>query len=116
MIDNLSVKRTGKESIDLSWQCSDDNMEIAVFHGHSPDAIDGQTAVHRTNGSGSQNLPNLDPQKPHFFELMAGSGQRLTAGERRVPLEGAVNFRDLGGYETADGRRVLNSLLRELLT
>ncbi len=26
--------------------------------------------------------------------------------ERRLPLEGAVNFRDLGGYETADLRRV----------
>ena len=26
--------------------------------------------------------------------------------ERRLPLEGASNFRDLGGYETADGRRV----------
>lgn len=25
--------------------------------------------------------------------------------ERHIPLEGAVNFRDLGGYETADGRR-----------
>ncbi|CAN0386917.1 unnamed protein product, partial [Laminaria digitata] len=26
--------------------------------------------------------------------------------ERRLPLEGASNFRDLGGYVTADGRRV----------
>ncbi|MEK9946471.1 MAG: tyrosine-protein phosphatase [Alphaproteobacteria bacterium] len=26
--------------------------------------------------------------------------------ERRLPLEGASNFRDLGGYETEDGRRV----------
>ncbi len=25
---------------------------------------------------------------------------------RRLPLEGAVNFRDLGGYETEDGRKV----------
>ncbi len=25
---------------------------------------------------------------------------------RRIPLDGAVNFRDLGGYETADGRRL----------
>jgi len=25
---------------------------------------------------------------------------------RHIPLEGAVNFRDLGGYEAADGRRV----------
>ncbi len=26
--------------------------------------------------------------------------------DRHIALEGAVNFRDLGGYETADGRRV----------
>lgn len=26
--------------------------------------------------------------------------------DRRLPLEGAVNFRDLGGYETEDGRKV----------
>jgi protein tyrosine/serine phosphatase len=26
--------------------------------------------------------------------------------DRRIPLEGAVNFRDLGGYLTADGRRI----------
>jgi protein-tyrosine phosphatase len=26
--------------------------------------------------------------------------------DRRLPLEGAVNFRDLGGYETEDGRKL----------
>jgi protein tyrosine/serine phosphatase len=26
--------------------------------------------------------------------------------DRRIPLEGAVNFRDLGGYQAADGRRI----------
>ena len=26
--------------------------------------------------------------------------------QRRIPLEGCVNFRDLGGYPTADGRKV----------
>lgn len=29
-----------------------------------------------------------------------------TTGERRIALEGAPNFRDLGGYPTADGRHV----------
>jgi protein-tyrosine phosphatase len=28
------------------------------------------------------------------------------APERHIPLDGAVNFRDLGGYETTDGRRI----------
>jgi len=35
-------------------------------------------------------------------EAEAGAG---SARERRIALEGAVNFRDLGGYATADGRR-----------
>ena len=26
--------------------------------------------------------------------------------QRRIPLEGCLNFRDLGGYPTADGRAV----------
>ena len=30
----------------------------------------------------------------------------MTAPQRRTPLEGASNFRDLGGYEAADGRTV----------
>jgi len=34
---------------------------------------------------------------------MKGNGE---PGGQRLPLEGAVNFRDIGGYETADGRPV----------
>ncbi len=30
----------------------------------------------------------------------------MAAGLRRIPLSGAVNFRDLGGYATTDGRRL----------
>ena len=32
--------------------------------------------------------------------------QSSASGERRIALEGAANFRDLGGYATADGRHV----------
>jgi len=106
LLQNVTVLRTGENSIDLSWQCSGDSLKVRVFHGHSADTIDRHTAVCRATGSSCQHLNNLDARKPHFFELVTGSGQRLVAGERRVPLEGAVNFRDLGGYETADGRRL----------
>ncbi len=41
-----------------------------------------------------------------FFRLVSNSGESLTVSIRRLPLEGAPNFRDLGGYRTADGRRL----------
>ncbi len=34
------------------------------------------------------------------------SGARFLTSERRMPMEGAVNFRDIGGYPTTDGRQV----------
>lgn len=39
-------------------------------------------------------------------QTSAVSGAQTTTGERRIILEGAANFRDLGGYPTADGRHV----------
>lgn len=34
-----------------------------------------------------------------------------TGDRRRIPLEGATNFRDLGGYATADGRRIREGMV-----
>lgn len=38
--------------------------------------------------------------------VAAALTSRLPRMERVIPLEGGLNFRDLGGYETRDGRRV----------
>ena len=37
---------------------------------------------------------------------MSGARQPLESRERRLQLDGPVNFRDIGGYPTADGRSV----------
>ncbi|MEM7113252.1 MAG: tyrosine-protein phosphatase [Chloroflexota bacterium] len=45
--------------------------------------------------------------RPYFaLEFQGGpyDGQRLIVAERILPLEGVPNFRDIGGYETANGR------------
>lgn len=42
----------------------------------------------------------------HYFHLEPRAGEALTAAQRDVPLEGGTNFRDMGGYRAADGRRV----------
>lgn len=37
---------------------------------------------------------------------MPGMDESVTSREQRLPLDGAINFRELGGYVTADGRRL----------
>jgi protein-tyrosine phosphatase len=42
--------------------------------------------------------------RPYF--ILDLDGRRLVVAERTLPLAGGVNFRDLGGYRTGDGRAV----------
>ena len=51
-------------------------------------------------------LGAFDPRFRHVLALEDESGQRIEIAERKLPLEGPRNFRDLGGYPTRDGRRV----------
>jgi len=48
---------------------------------------------------------------PSFFILTLSAGtlqaQIADSSLRRIPLQGAVNFRDVGGYTTTDGKKVV---------
>ena len=55
---------------------------------------------------GCVKITGLDPASRHYFHVRDEDGNRFMTAERRVPLEGAVNFRDIGGYKTVDGREV----------
>jgi protein-tyrosine phosphatase len=47
------------------------------------------------------------PAGERAYVLLRGAdGGEVRAAERVLPLQGATNFRDVGGYRTADGRRV----------
>lgn len=72
--------------------------------GESPDEADGHEVAH--DGSGEARLGDLDPAVRHYVHLHHGDAPVAVAAERLVPLEGTLNFRDLGGYRTADGRQV----------
>lgn len=53
-------------------------------------------------------LPAADRQ---WFRLVPDEGDPLTLADRSLHLEGAANFRDVGGYRTADGRWVKMGVL-----
>ncbi|MFO7860113.1 MAG: tyrosine-protein phosphatase [Desulfosalsimonas sp.] len=81
-----------------------ENADISVYAGTHPEAIDRSESVVRSK-DGCAQVSGLDPDLRYYFELDAGNHRMITAA-RRVHLDGAVNFRDIGGYETTDGQRV----------
>ena len=105
-LKNVTLVRTGDDSVEISWNVSDKLREFTVYAGESPDHIDRLNPVSFSHGSRSAKISGLDPQLRYYFEVVPDHGSKIIISERRVPLEGSVNFRDLGGYETSDGRQV----------
>jgi len=101
-----SVERRPDGGFLLRWGAEARGLLVSVHAGPSPEAIDYGRALARTRDREAA-TPALDPGRRHYFGLLPEGGARpLVVAERRLPLEGARNFRDLGGYATRDARRV----------
>lgn len=105
-LNNVSLIRTDGGSVEISWNFSDKLREFVVYAGESPDHIDRQNPVSISRANSPAKISGLDPDTRYYFELVPNKGSTVVISDRRVPLQGSVNFRDLGGYETSDGRRV----------
>lgn len=97
------VQVTGDEqgNLRVSWRLSGDGpVELAI--GPSPDAIDRDHPIARVENRTQVVLPAPGPGR-HYVSLTPSGGSPVVAAERLLRLDGARNFRDLGGYPTADG-------------
>ncbi|MDR1089860.1 MAG: tyrosine-protein phosphatase [Prevotella sp.] len=73
-----------------------------LYAGTSFESINRKTPILTGNGSGIFPL-NVSRSIRIYFEL-AGETERILLAERHLPMAGGYNFRDLGGFETKDGR------------
>src|SRR5215217_6236287 len=97
----LHVEREGDELF-VTWAPATPGDRLVV--GPSADEADGADVP---PDDGATRISGLDPAVRHYVHLHPGDGGPVVvAGERLVPLEGTLNFRDIGGYPTSDGRRV----------
>ncbi|HMQ25573.1 MAG TPA: tyrosine-protein phosphatase [Acidimicrobiales bacterium] len=97
----LLVEREDGELV-VRWAPAGPGDRLVV--GESPEEAAGHEVDH--DGSGEVHLRGLDPSVRHYVHLHHGDEPVAVAAERLVPLEGTLNFRDLGGYRTVDGRQV----------
>jgi protein-tyrosine phosphatase len=86
----------------VAWE-RDGEDPVAVAWSPEPGAT-GEVLTTVEDGS-TVTVDDPAPGARAFFTLTAGDAS-ITVAERRIPLAGAPNFRDLGGYETEDGRHV----------
>jgi len=98
VLEDVAVQRHGRTTFHIRWQETADSVairyedEVMTVSGAQETVVEIGTAVH-----------------PIFTLSFRGGvwhGRTLAVAERAVPLQKVVNFRDIGGYGTGDGRTV----------
>jgi protein-tyrosine phosphatase len=109
-----SVERTSEDDYRIRWDGTSRGQRIAIYMTDNPANLYDNSLhslkdlcappIHSTDREIV--IANPDREVRHYFFLQPESGKPIVLAERKVPLEGTPNFRDLGGYETAAGRRL----------
>lgn len=105
------VQRISRKRVQIRWPASFTTGPVLIYAGATPETIDRSALLARKTGGIAKLTSAVHPliEAGHrlYFELVAvEGGASVVTAERRLPLEGADNFRDLGGYRTTDGRYV----------
>ncbi|MET0460084.1 MAG: tyrosine-protein phosphatase [Ilumatobacteraceae bacterium] len=105
VVTDVSVERSDDGRLVIGWALTGPDVGVDVAMGSRPDLIDHGHAVTVAAGERSVHVAHPPGARAYVSVSPSDGGSGLVGAERRVVLEGAVNFRDLGGYVTADGRR-----------
>ncbi|HKW62736.1 MAG TPA: tyrosine-protein phosphatase [Candidatus Acidoferrum sp.] len=89
----------------IDFQASPGAMPVEVFASSRPDHMDSAKSIF-TIREAPADVSVPEPSGRVYFHLKPTAGPIRVVSVRRLPLEGAKNFRDLGGYRTTDGSYV----------
>lgn len=106
-MDSLHAIRVEAEGdgLRIEWDAAYTGGPVDVHAARTPDAFDPARPLVRA-ARGCARLPADCANPRHYFRLVPADAEPIIVARRDVPLDGCVNFRDLGGYRAADGRRV----------
>lgn len=107
---NLKCKQTGADEYQLTYDFTGETRSVTIAAGSDPNNASTSALITET-GKSSITLHAGRPGERVYFFLKANTGERREVSIRHLPLEGTPNFRDLGGYQTTDGRFVRWGLL-----
>lgn len=87
-----------------AWLSVEKNGEWYVFAGRTPETVDFSKPLLSGEKAGKYPLDVPDSVRT-YFQFVTPEGKAILA-ERRLPMKGGYNFRDLGGYKTREGKYV----------
>ena len=107
MCDVKKVRVALEENGDyvIKWRTMTPGLSVTVYSGKSVTDIDFDKPL-ATTSEMEVSIAGLNGCFRHYFYLRWENAEGVLAGERRLPFAGTKNFRDLGGYRAADGRRI----------
>jgi protein-tyrosine phosphatase len=95
----------GRETYRLDYRVSGEAGAVEVWVSSRADRIDSARPVLEIQQPPAEVSVAGRPGRV-YFHLKPAVGAVRVVSVRRLPLEGATNFRDLGGYRASDGRYV----------
>ena len=103
------VERTVDDDYLVSWRLPHASDRVTLYMSEDPDRFyvggDPGEALLSTEAREAL-VPNPDKTVRHYFYLQSEHGEGVILAERQLDLEGTPNFRDMGGYEGEDGRKL----------
>ena len=100
----VSVIRRADNHLEFRWPATAQFVNLHV--GSTPQTIDRSTPIATVWHDDCVVMPDGLPYSRPYFAITMNDQPPQIVAERRLPLQGIANMRDIGGYLTVDGRRV----------
>lgn len=105
VISDATIERLDEKRIRLKWSFNRKSHSISIFKAGIADSKPAVPVVE--NPEGTETIIADNPASPRsYYLLKPENAPGIWTAERRVIMEGLVNFRDLGGYQTTGGERI----------
>lgn len=98
-------EQVGPDQYRITFALTGDSHKVKIFSSEDADGKRGRKLLQETESKDVTVSAGKRGARVYFF-LEPDHGETREVSIRHLPLEGTPNFRDLGGYETTDGRFV----------
>jgi len=102
---NPVCKHNGPNTYKISYALTGDSRRVTIAASNDPNGTKGLVNLAQTENNEVTVTAGQPGERMYFF-LTPDKGRGREVSIRHITLEGTPNFRDIGGYETGDGRFV----------